>query len=157
MALPRADAAQVCSNASFVLADGQCECCSLVDAINISNQMQKHRNAVSFAGRLQTIGCITACNVVGSSSLYTRMNAAARLMQPLRYTPTHLKISQRFLQHASNVQHTQALTRQMQRTARAPLQQHLHFLHETPRHTLHNPRSTASHPCCISRAHRQAR
>ena len=28
-------------------------------------------------------------------------------------------------------------------TARAPLQQHLHFLHATPRHTLHYPRSPA--------------
>ena len=115
--------------------------------------MQNHRNAVSFAGRLQNIGCITACNAVGSSSLYTRMNAAARLMQPLRCTATHLKISQRFLQHASNVQHTQALTRQRQRTARAPLQQHLHFLHATPRHALHNPRSTTSHPYLPYHAH----
>jgi hypothetical protein len=30
------------------------------------------------------------------------MNAAARLMQQLRCTATDLKISQRFLQHASN-------------------------------------------------------
>ncbi len=50
-------------------------------------------------------------------SLHTRMNAAARLMQPLRCSATHLKISQRFLQHASNTQRTQALARQAQRTA----------------------------------------
>jgi hypothetical protein len=45
------------------------------------------------------------------------MNAAARLMQPLRCAATHLKISHRFLQHASTSQPTQALARQAQRTA----------------------------------------
>jgi hypothetical protein len=45
------------------------------------------------------------------------MNAAARLMQPLRCAATHLKTSHRFLQHASNTQRTQALARQAQRTA----------------------------------------
>ncbi len=45
------------------------------------------------------------------------MNAAARLMQPLRSAATHLKTSQHLLQHASNTQHTQALERQAQRTA----------------------------------------
>jgi len=38
MALQRADAAQVCSNASFVLADGQCECCSATAARQIVSE-----------------------------------------------------------------------------------------------------------------------
>jgi hypothetical protein len=71
------------------------------------------------------------------------MNAAARLMQPLRCAATHLKTSNCFLQHASNTQRTQALARQAQRTARAPLQQHLHSPHATPRHTLHHHLSPA--------------
>ena len=55
---------------------------SLVDGIIISNHMAKHRNAVSVFGRLPNVA--SACNAGGSSSLHTRMNAAARLMQPLR-------------------------------------------------------------------------
>jgi hypothetical protein len=39
------------------------------------------------------------------------MNAAARWVQPLRCAATHLKTSNRFLQHASNKQRTQALAR----------------------------------------------
>ena len=74
--------------------------------------MAKHRSAVSFIRRLQNVPF--ACNAGGSSSLHTRMNAAARLMQPLRCAATHLKTSQRFLQHASNNQRTQAAA---QRTA----------------------------------------
>ncbi len=91
---------------------------SLVDAISISNQMAKHRNTVSVRMvpcRLQNAA--SACNAGGSSSLHTRMNAAARLMWLLRCAATHLKTSHRFLQHASNPQHTQALARQAQRTA----------------------------------------
>ena len=88
---------------------------SLVDAISISNQMTNHRSAVSVFCRFQNVG--SACNAGGSSSLHTRMNAAARLMQPLRCAATHLKTSNRFLQHASNTQRTQALARQAQRTA----------------------------------------
>jgi hypothetical protein len=94
---------------------GQLHCALLVDASSISNRMAKHRNAVSVFCRLQNVG--SACNAGGSSSLHTRMNAAARLMQPLRCTATHLKTSQRFLQHTSNTQRTQALARQAQRTA----------------------------------------
>ena len=88
---------------------------SLVDGISISNHMAKNRNAVSVPCRLQNVA--SACNAGGSSSLHTRMNAAARLMQPLRCAATHLKTSHRFLQHASNTQRTQALARQAQRTA----------------------------------------
>lgn len=88
---------------------------SLVDGISISNHMAKHRNAISVRCRVQNVA--SACNAGGSSSLHTRMNAAARLMQPLRCAATHLKTSNRFLQHASNTQRTQALARQAQRTA----------------------------------------
>ena len=87
----------------------------LVDAISISNHMAKHRSAVSVCCRVQNVG--SACNAGGSSSLHTRMNAAARLMQPLRCAATDLKTSHRFLQHASNTHRTQALARQAQRTA----------------------------------------
>ncbi len=87
---------------------------SLVDAISISNQMTKHRNAVSVFCRVQNVA--PACNAGGCSSLHTRMNAAARLMQPLRCAATHLKTSQCLLQHASNTQRTQALARQAHRT-----------------------------------------
>ena len=65
--------------------------------------MAKHRNAVSVFCRLHNAA--SACNVGGSSSLHTRMNAAARLMQPLRCAATHLKTSHRFLHHA-RVKHT---------------------------------------------------
>ena len=88
---------------------------SLVDGISISNQMAKNRNAVSVFCRVQNVA--SACNAGGSSSLHTRMNAAARLMQPLRCAATNLKNSNRFLQHASNTQRTQALAPQAQRTA----------------------------------------
>ena len=94
---------------------GQLLFVSLVDGISISNHMAKHRSAVSVFCRLQNV--VSACNAGGSSSLHTRMNAAARLMQPLRCAATHLKTSNRFLQHASNTQRTQALARQAQRTA----------------------------------------
>ncbi len=94
---------------------GELQPVSLVDGISISNQMAKHRSAVSVFCRFENVG--SACNAGGSSSLYTRMNAAARLMQPLRCAATHLKTGHRFLQHASNTQRTQALARQAQRTA----------------------------------------
>ncbi len=87
---------------------------SLVDGISINNHMAKHRNAVSDCCRDRNVA--SACNAGGSSSLHTTMNAAARLMQPLRCRATHLKISHRFLQHASNTQRSQALARQAQRT-----------------------------------------
>jgi hypothetical protein len=77
--------------------------------------MAKHRKAVSVFSRVQNVA--SACNAGGSSSLNKRINAAARLMQPLRCAATHLKISHRFLQHASNTQRTQALARQAQRTS----------------------------------------
>jgi hypothetical protein len=37
MALQRADAAQVCSTAGFILADGRCECCSATAARQLGN------------------------------------------------------------------------------------------------------------------------
>ncbi len=76
--------------------------------------MTKHQSAISVHCRLPNVAC--ACNA-GGSSLHTRMNAAARLMQPLRCAATHLKISHRFLQHALNTPRTQELARQAQRTA----------------------------------------
>jgi hypothetical protein len=94
---------------------GQLLSASLVDGISISNQMAKHRNAVSVSCRVQNVASV--CNAGGSSSLLTRMNAAARVMQPLRCAATHLKTSHRFLQHASNTQRNQALARQAQRMA----------------------------------------
>ena len=78
---------------------GQLQSASLVDGIGISNHMAKHRNAVSVNCRVKNVA--SACNAGGSSSLYTRMNAAARLIQPLQRRGTHLKINQRFLQQAS--------------------------------------------------------
>ncbi len=87
----------------------------LAVAISISNQMTKHRNAVSIFCRLPNDA--SACNAGGGSSLHTRMNAAKRLMQQLRCLSTDLKTAQRFLQHASNKQRTQALARQAQCTA----------------------------------------
>ena len=86
-----------------------------VDAISISNHMAKHRGAVSVSCPEQNV--VAACNTGGRSGLHTRMNTAARLMQPLRCAATHLKTSHRFLQHASNTQSTQAAARQAQRTA----------------------------------------
>ncbi len=79
---------------------GELHSVSLVDGISISNQMAKHPNAVSVICRLQNV--VAALKAGGSSSLHTSMNAAARLMQPLPCAATHLKTSNRFLQHASN-------------------------------------------------------
>jgi hypothetical protein len=78
--------------------------------------MAKHRSAISAFCRLQNARLISACNTGSSSSLQTRMNAAARLMQPLRCAATDLKTSQCLLQQASNTNRTQALARQAQRT-----------------------------------------
>ncbi len=77
--------------------------------------MAKHRNAVSIPCRAHNVA--STCNAGCSSSLHTRMNAAARLMQVLRCAATHLKTSHRFLEHASNAQRRQPLARQAQRTA----------------------------------------
>ena len=96
-------------------AGGQLPEVSLVDAISISNQMANHRSAVSVCCRVHNVG--STCNAGGSSSLHKRMNAAARLIQPLRCAATDLKISQRLLQHASNIKRTQALVRQAHRTS----------------------------------------
>ncbi len=109
--------------------------------------MAKYRNAVSVICRPHNVASV--CNAGGSSSLHTRMNPAARLMQPLRCAATHLKISQRLLQHASNKQGTQkkfastGTKSAAHSTARAPLQPHLHSPDATPRHTLHDPPSPA--------------
>ena len=94
---------------------GQLLISSLVDAISIGNQMAKQRSAVSVFYRLQNVGSVF--NAGCSSSLHTRMNVTARLMQPLRCAATHLETGYRLLQHASNTQRTQALARQAQRTA----------------------------------------
>ncbi len=68
---------------------GQLLFVSFFDAISISNHMAKHRNTVSVCCRLQNVG--SACNAGGSSSLHTRMNATARIMQPLRCAATDLR------------------------------------------------------------------
>jgi hypothetical protein len=94
---------------------GQLLISSLVDAISIGNQMAKQRSAVSVFCRLQNVGSVF--NAGCSSSLHTRMNVTARLMQPLRCAATDLKTSRRFLQHASNTKSTKALAGQAQRTA----------------------------------------
>jgi hypothetical protein len=91
----------------------------------MSNQMAKHRNAVIH----HMMNGKSACNAGGSSSLHTRMNVAARLMQPLQCAATHLKTSHRFLHH-SRVKHTAhastgTTSAAHSSTARAPLQQHL--------------------------------
>jgi hypothetical protein len=65
---------------------GQLPEVSVVDAISISNQMANHRSAVSVCCRVHNVG--STCNAGGSSSLHKRMNAAARLMQPLRCAAT---------------------------------------------------------------------
>jgi hypothetical protein len=88
---------------------GQLQSLSLFDGIRISNHMAKHRSAVSDACRVYNVA--SACNAGGSSSLHTRMNATARLMQQLRCAAADLKTSHRFLQHASNTQRTQTLAR----------------------------------------------
>ncbi len=94
---------------------GQLHPVSLVSFISVSNHMAKQRSAVSVLSRVKNAW--SAYNAGGSSSLHTRMNATARLMQPLRCAATHLKTSNCFLQRASNTQRTQALARQAQRTA----------------------------------------
>ena len=68
---------------------GQIRIASHVDGISISNHMAKHQNAVSITCRAPNVA--SACNAGGSSSLHTRMKAAARLMQPLRCGATDLK------------------------------------------------------------------
>ena len=77
---------------------------SLVDEISINNQMAKQLSAVenNFVAVLIGVQNVEfVCNVGGSSSLHTTMNTTARLMQPLRCAATHLKTSQRILQHVS--------------------------------------------------------
>jgi hypothetical protein len=55
--------------------------------------MAKHRSAVCDICRASAQNVASACNTGGSSSLDTRMNSAARLMQPLRCGATDLIIS----------------------------------------------------------------
>ncbi len=78
---------------------------SLVDEISINNQMAKQPSAVenNFVAVLIGVQNVEfVCNVGGSSSLHTTMNTTARLlMQPLRCAATHLKTSQRILEHVS--------------------------------------------------------
>jgi hypothetical protein len=109
--------------------------------------MANHRNAVSVFCRVQNVG--STCNAGGSSSLHTRMNAEARLMQTTRCAATHLKRSHRLLQHASNTGRgedaSSGTASAAHSTARAPLQPHLHFLQATPRHTLHHHLSPPRH------------
>ncbi len=117
---------------------GQSRYISRVDAISITNRMAKYRHTVSFFCRLQNVG--SACNTGGSSSLRKRINAEARLMRSDRpgNLPAFAAARVKHTAHAST-----GTTSAAHSTARAPLQQHLHFLHATPRHTLHYPRSPA--------------
>jgi hypothetical protein len=56
------------------------------------------------------------------------MNAAARVMQPVRCAATHFKTSTLLLQHAANytAHAITGTTSAAHGTARAPLQPHLH-------------------------------
>ncbi len=72
-----------------------------LDKVSVSSDMAKYRSAVSIFCKVQNV--VSACNAGGSSSLHTRMNAAVRLVQPLRCRTTGLKISPRSLQHGPNV------------------------------------------------------
>ena len=120
----------------------------LVDAISISNQMAKHRSAVSVFCRFQNVG--SACNAGGSSSLCTRMNAAARLMQPAAMRSNapqnHLPFPAARVKHTAHA--STGTTSAAHSTARAPLMPHLHqFAHATPRHTLHHQQKPSSTSC----------
>ena len=83
-----------------VVGEGHLQYALLVDAICSSNQMAYHGSAVSNSCRFTN----APCNAGGSGSLQTRMNAAARLIQPLQRRRTHFKINQCFLQQASYTQ-----------------------------------------------------
>ena len=111
---------------------------SLVDGISISNHMAKHRYAVSVLYRIQN--ATTACNAGGSSSLHKRMNAAAAAMRN-NVTQNQPPIPAARVIHTAHASTSTASAAHS--TPREPLQQHLHFLHATPRHTLHDPRSPA--------------
>ena len=76
--------------------------------------------------------------------------ARSEKTRSLRCGAAHLKIIQRFLQHASIAQSTTALARGARAeaahsTARKPVQPHLHSSHAIPRHTLHHTHSPAPH------------
>ncbi len=100
--------------------------------------MAKHRSTVSLFCRTQNVG--SACNAGGSSSLHTRINAAACLIHsngPENLPP----FPSAGVRHKANA--STGTPSAAHSTAHAPLQPHLHFLHATPRHTLHYPRSPA--------------
>ncbi len=109
-----------------------------------------HRSAVSCFCRVQNVG--SACNAGGSSSLHRRMNATARMMQtlaamrrnrPQTQPPFPAAVLHVYTRVKHTVQASTGITSAAHSSARAPLQPHLYFLHATPRHTLHYPRSPA--------------
>ncbi len=105
--------------------------------------MAKHRNTVSVFCRLQNV--VSACNAGGSSSLHTKNErrgaldpaAAMRSNAPQNQQPFPAARVKRTA-HASTGTTSAAHSR-----SGAPLQPHLHFLHATPRHTLHHHLSPA--------------
>jgi hypothetical protein len=105
--------------------------------------MAKHRSAVSVFCRVHNVGSV--CNAGGGSILHTRMNAAARLMQIREDGPENWPaFPEARVKHTARA--SSGATSAAHSTAHAPLQPHLHFLHATPRHTLHYPRSPAPRP-----------
>jgi hypothetical protein len=105
--------------------------------------MAKNRNAVSVCCRLHNIG--SACNAGGSSSLHTRMKrrdaldaSAAKRSNAPQNQPPFPAARVKYTAHTST-----GTTSAAHSSARAPLQPHLHFLHATPRHTLHHHLSPA--------------
>jgi hypothetical protein len=106
---------------------------SLVDAIRISNHMAKHRSAVSDLYWPENVG--SACN----SSLHKNerrcaLDAAAGMQS--NAPQNQLALAAERVKHTA--QASTGTTSAAHSTARAPLQPHLHFLHATPRHTLHH-------------------
>ena len=110
----------------------QLQLVSLVDGISISDHMAKHRNAVSVFCRVQNVA--SACNAGGSSSLHTRMNAAARFMQMLRC---------RIAQQQTSKPATVCCSMRQTHTAR----KHWH----DKRSAQHNTRAAAAAPALSSR------
>ena len=116
---------------------------SLVDGISISNHMAKNPSADTLVCRFQNVGAAT--NAGGSSSLSHYDTALIAETGMRGNTPENYPAFA-----AARVKHKrQAIIGTITSntaafsTARAPLQQHLHFLHATPRHTLHYPPSPA--------------
>ena len=132
----------------------------IVDAIVISNQMAKHQRAVSQVCRHQNVGrsaCDTLCNAGGGSSLHKNerrgaLDAAAAMRNHINGPENQQAFA------AERVKDTQHASTGMvcaaHSIARAPLQPHLHFLHDPASlaPSPSQPSSTTCGPC----AYRQA-